>query len=141
MLFLGLERGIPIGDSLTIEELIEQTLFSDYEERLQKFLTELSVMDAFTGQQAGFVTGFSEAEETLRILLRENSFIAYDESRKVYEIHTVILDFLRKKQNFDEPQRKKLFCRLGQWCLQQQEFETGYHFLYQAEKPNKCLYT
>jgi LuxR family maltose regulon positive regulatory protein len=139
MLLLGLERGIPVGYSLTIEELIEQTLFSDYEERLQKFLTELSVMDAFTGQQAGFVTGFSEAEETLRILVRENSFIAYDESRKVYEIHTVLLDFLRKKQNFDEAQRKKLFCRLGQWCLQQQEFETGYHFLYQAGEAQQVL--
>ncbi|WP_303871180.1 LuxR C-terminal-related transcriptional regulator [Acetobacterium wieringae] len=139
MLLLGLERGMPIGFSLTIEDLIEQTLFSDYEPTIQQFLVELSIMDGFSGEQARFVTGFNKAEITLRKLVRENSFIAYDESRKQYVIHAVLLDFLRKKQDFQEIRRKQLYQSLGEWFLGQLEFQTGYRFLYQAGETVRIL--
>lgn len=138
LIMLGMERGIPTGRNSTINELVEKALYNVYDERIQRFLLRLSVMDSFTAEQAVFVTQEEKSEETLKKLRRENAFIAFDEAAGVYKIHNVLLDFLRGKQK-DEDERAALYGRLGEWHLARREYRTAYGYLSRAGETERVL--
>jgi LuxR family maltose regulon positive regulatory protein len=73
IILLGLEQGIPVGMSGTIDELIEKTLFRVYDGATQDFLLRLSVMDEFTAEQAEFVTGNENTSAVLKNLSRKKT--------------------------------------------------------------------
>lgn len=135
MLLLGLERGIPVGLNLSLEALIDQTLFQNYDKKIQEFLIELSIMTDFSEKQATFVTEFADSGAMLRQLQQENSFIRYDERERCYTIHAVLLDFLRNRQHFSVAQRKIRYRRLGEWFLTAQDFQEAYRLFYLAGEP------
>ena len=139
MVILGLDKGIPVGMNNTIEDLIENVLFSTYDEYIQNFLLELSIMDNFTAEQARFVTHEEEADKILKKLRQENAFVFYDEVNKTYKIHNVLLDFLRIKQHFEPGQVKELYRRLGYWYLNRKEFVIAYGYLNRAGDVEKIL--
>ncbi len=138
LIMLGMERGIPVEQNGTINELVEKVLYKAYDERIQSFLLHLSVMDSFTAEQAEFVTQEEKSEETLKKLRRENAFIAFDEAAGVYKIHNVLLDFLRGKQK-DEEKRAALYRRLGEWHLARREYRTAYGYLCRAGETERIL--
>jgi LuxR family maltose regulon positive regulatory protein len=139
MLLLALEKGIPVGINKTIDELIEKTLFSVYDNQIRDFLMKLATMDSFTEKQALFITEEKRTNELLNKLHKENSFIYYDEVNNTYKIHNVLLDFLRMKQNFEECEHKRLLKRLGEWYLEKQEFIKAYSYLYKAGETELIL--
>lgn len=138
LIMLGMERGIPVGQNGAINELVEKVLYNAYDERIQRFLLRLSVMDSFTAEQAVFVTQEEKSEETLKKLRRENAFVAFDEAAGVYQIHNVLLDFLRGKQK-DEEERAALYGRLGEWHLGRREYRTSYGYLCRAGETERIL--
>lgn len=131
LILLGLEQGIPMGQSSAIDELVEKVLYNAYDETHQKFLLRLSVMDVFTREQARYVTGEARAGELLKKLRQENAFVLYDEAEGVYRIHHVLLDFLRARQT-DEGERAGLYRRLGTWFLEKKAFKSSYEYLFRA---------
>nr|WP_320025704.1 LuxR C-terminal-related transcriptional regulator [uncultured Acetobacterium sp.] len=139
MLLLGLEKGIPVGMNMTIDELINQTLFSVYDDAIQNFLIELSIMDTFTEDQAQFITGEEKASLILSQIKKENSFIYFDELNKTYQIHYVLLDFLRTKQRFSLAERRILYSRLGEWYLAKMAFPKAYAYFKQARDNERVL--
>ncbi len=138
LIMLGMERGVPVDQNGTINELVEKVLYNAYDERVQRFLLGLSVMDSFTAEQAMFVTQEEKSEENLKKLRRENAFIAFDEAAGVYKIHNVLLDFLRGKQK-DEEERAALYRRLGEWHLARREYRTAYGYLCRAGETERIL--
>ena len=139
MLLLGLEKGIPVGMNMTIDELISLTLFSVYDALTQKYLIKLSIMDRFTAEQAQFITGESQTADILRKMKKENSFIYFDEVNKTYQIHFVLLDFLRSKQNLLADEKKALYIRLGEWYLDKLNFPKAYASFYRAGEIRRIL--
>ena len=138
LIMLGMERGVPVSRNGTINELVEKTLYNAYDERIQRFLLRLSIMDVFTAKQAVFVTQEEKTEETLKKLRRENAFVAFDEAAEVYKIHNVLLDFLRNKLK-DEEERAALCRRLGEWHLARREYRTAYGYLSRAGETERVL--
>ena len=138
LIMLGMERGIPMGRNGTINELVEKVLYNAYDERIQRFLLRLSVMDSFTAEQAVFVTQEEKSEENLKKLRRENAFVTFDEAAGIYKIHNVLLDFLRGKQK-DEEERAALYRRLGEWHLARREYRTAYGYLCRAGETERVL--
>ncbi len=138
LIMLGMERGIPVGRNGTINELVEKVLYNAYDERIQRFLLRLSVMDGFTAEQAVFVTQEEKSEEILKKLRRENAFIALDETAGVYKIHNVLLDFLRGKKK-DKEESAMLYRRLGEWHLARREYRTAYGYLFRAGETERIL--
>jgi len=67
---LEASMGTPVGRNGAVNELVEKVLYNSYDERIQRFLLRLSVMDSFTVEQALFVTQEEESEETLKKLRR-----------------------------------------------------------------------
>jgi LuxR family maltose regulon positive regulatory protein len=93
---MGLKRGIPVGKSCAVEELLEKVLYNAYDENTRRFLLKLSVMDCFTVPQAAYVAQECDCAELLKKLSRENAFIHYDETCQMYKIHHLMLDFLEQ---------------------------------------------
>ncbi|WP_172674231.1 helix-turn-helix transcriptional regulator [Syntrophomonas palmitatica] len=138
LIMLGMERGIPVDRNGAINELVEKVLYKAYDERIQRFLLRLSIMDSFTVEQAMFVTQEGKSEETLKKLRRENAFVTFDEAAGVYKIHNVLLDFLRGKQK-DEEECAMLYRRLGEWHLARREYRTAYGYLCRAGETERIL--
>jgi len=139
IILLGLENGIPVGMSTTIEEMTEKALFAPYDRQMQDFLLKLSIMEAFTAKQAEFVTRNDNAKLILKKISRENAFVFYDEKTKTYKIHNVLLDCLRLKQNFSAEEACELYGRLSDWYLEKQEFQTAYSYLNRAGQTERIL--
>jgi len=138
LILLGTEYGIPVGRNSAIDELVEKVLYDAYDESIRKFLLHLSVMDAFTAEQARYVTKESRAGEILKKLRRENAFVSYDEVWSVYRIHNVLLDFLRTRQQ-DGTEEKILYRRVGEWYLEHKAYKTAYGYLCRAGDTERVL--
>lgn len=138
LILLGLEQGIPMGQSSAINELVEKILYNAYDGTIQKFLLSLSVMDAFTEEQARHVTEEKRAGEILKKLRQENAFVFYDEAMGVYRIHHVLLDFLRARQT-DYSVVSLLYRRVGEWFLREKAFKPAYAYLCRAGERERVL--
>lgn len=138
LILLGIKKGIPIGRSQAIDDLVESVLYNTYDKRIKKFMLRMAVMDSFTMEQAIFVSRESRAEEFLKKLRRENAFIDYDETMGVYRIHNVMLDFLRVKQK-GYTGLKTLYRRVAEWHLKLKEYIRAYEYLYQAGETEQIL--
>ncbi|MDP4094722.1 MAG: LuxR C-terminal-related transcriptional regulator [Bacillota bacterium] len=139
IILLGLENGVPIGMSTTIEEMVEKALFAPYDRQAQDFLLKLSIMEYFTANQAEFVTENGNAKLILKKLTKENAFIFYDEKSKLFKIHSILLDYLRLKQDFSTEESRRLYSRLGDWYIEKQEFQTAYGYLNRAGQTERIL--
>ncbi|WP_411676028.1 LuxR C-terminal-related transcriptional regulator [Caproicibacter sp.] len=139
VMLAGMERGIPIGMTPTLDELIDQTLFQVHNENIRRYLLQLSVMDSFTARQADFVTDRQDSNELLRVLRKKNAFIQYDGQERLYRIHPVLLDFLRARQNFSSEEERALYGRLGEWLLRENDLRPAYSCLARAGKTERIL--
>ena len=139
MVLLGLENGIPVGMSTSIDELVENVLFQVYDERIRNFLLMLSIMEVFTAKQALFVTQEEKTVEFLKKLHKENAFVFYDQTTKTYKIHNVLLDYLKIKQSFQTKELQKLYNRLGEWYLNRNELPSAYANFNLAEDTERIL--
>lgn len=139
IILLGLENGIPVGMSTTMEDMIEQALFARYDKKVQDFLLRLSVMEDFTANQAAFVTQHEDAPQLLKMLSRENAFVFYDERMGIYKIHNVLLNYLQVKRYFSEDALSCLYGRLGKWLLNGQDFQLAYSYLNRAGRAQDIL--
>lgn len=128
---LGIEQGIPIGKSDIINELVEKALFNSYDDSIRCFLLKLSVMDAFTAEQALFVTEEPRAEDILKKLRRENAFISYYPAVGLYRIHNILLDFLRIKSK-NNSELTRLYGRVGQWLFDHHAKAQSYAYFCRA---------
>lgn len=138
LILLGLEQGIPIGQSSAINDLVEKILYNAYDETIQNFLLRLSVMDVFTEKQAQYVTEEKNAGEILKKLRQENAFVYYDEAKGVYRIHHVLLAFLRARQA-DPAEVSLLYRRVGEWFLALKAFKPAYAYLCRAGETERIL--
>jgi LuxR family maltose regulon positive regulatory protein len=139
IILLGIKNGIPVGLSTMIEEMVEKALFAPYDKDMQSFLLKLSVLEDFTAEQAKCVTKNKNTKPLLKKLTRENGFVFYDEKSKTYKIHSVLLDYLRLKQNFSAEEVCEFYTRLGDWYLEKQEFQRAYSCLNQAGLTERIL--
>ncbi len=138
LILLGLEQGIPMGRSSAIHELVEKILYNAYDEAVRRFLLRLSVMDAFTEEQARYVTGEDRTGELLKKLRQENAFVFYDEAAGLYRIHHVLLDFLRTRQT-DRGELAGLYRRVGEWFLEKKARGPAYAYLCRAGERERVL--
>lgn len=139
IILLGLENGIPVGISTTMENMIERALFVRYDSTMQDFLLRLSIMEEFTAEQAEIVTQYEDARQRLKLLDRENAFVFYEERTGSYKIHQVLLNYLRFKRPFSGEELRILYGRLGDWLLSRREFLPAYRYLNQAGRTEDIL--
>lgn len=139
LVMVGLRKGLPVGISSTIDELVEKNLYEPYDELTKQLLQKLAFMENFTSEQAEFVLGQQDIGIILKELYKENAFIDYDEATGVYKIHNVLLDFLMRKQNLEDSKLRELYKRIGEWHLSRYQYTAAYSFLNRAKESEYIL--
>lgn len=135
------ETGKIIKAGQSIERLIETAVMKRYTEEEVLLLKSLCILDSFTPQQAVYVTGRQDAEQSLRKISYGNSFIRYDKQEDVYRIHNVFNGYLKK--TLEAPQSeidvKDLYRKSGIWCINNDSILTGLKYLIKANQYDLIL--
>ncbi|MGE4277698.1 MAG: LuxR C-terminal-related transcriptional regulator [Lawsonibacter sp.] len=125
----------------SIEHLIESAVmprYSDYEIMLLK---SMCLFEAFTPQQAVYITGEKAAADTMFHLSESNSFIHFDEQNGVFRIHNIFNDYLKKLLT-NQPltiELDTLYERSGTWCIQNGDMLSGLQYYHRGKKYNFIL--
>lgn len=137
IMMAGRKNHIPMGANDTVDEWIDKALFRTYDEATERFLLQLSYMGSFTAKQAAFVTQNKNAAVILHKLQKTNAFITCEDDR--YQIHGILLDFLKKRRQFSKKESRLLHKRLGQWLIRQHQYLAAYANLARAGETEMLL--
>lgn len=137
IMMAGRKNHIPVGIYDTLDELIDKALFRTYDEATGHFLLQLSYMGSFTAKQAAFVTQNKNATVILHKLQKKNAFITCENDQ--YQIHGILLDFLKKRRQFSKTESRLLYKRLGQWLIRQHQYLAAYANLARAGETEMLL--
>ena len=139
LLVLGVKRGIPMKEAADMNRLLEDNLFSTFDDETKEILMQLSELEHFTLPQAAEVLENPRAVGLIRRLAEENAFIMYDRFTGVYSIHSVFLSFLRQTARMKEYDRRPLCHRLGQWFFGQGNMVAAFDYYHRAGKIEELL--
>jgi len=130
LIMRGIQQGLPIGRTNTIDELIEQNLYQPLDDNVRDILLKLSFLDAFTVSLATYVLNDPNTTAILQTIIKGNHFIVYNEFTKQYKIHNLLLGFLSEKAKFGNIDPSDLYKRAGEWHLKQGQYMNAFDFFY-----------
>lgn len=139
VLLKNVQRGLPVGKSNTINDIIEQNLYSRLAPAEKETLCRLSFLPSFTVSMALYVLGDSEGAYTLQALLKEGTFIVYSEWEKTYHIRNLLREFLEERTRFDGMDFHGLYRRAGEWFLREERYSEAFEYLYRAGETDMIL--
>ena len=124
------KKSLPLGQHLIdsqqlLFKLIEKEVFSEYDEKAQRFFILLSLLNFFP---AGLISEIFR-EENARLLLGSNVFISYDQKAESYYPHRIFLDFLSEKQpSLEAAAVSDVLRKSGDWCRENKYFIDAIHY-------------
>ncbi|MDR1650317.1 MAG: hypothetical protein LBR87_00855, partial [Synergistaceae bacterium] len=97
-------------------KLIENEVFHNISERLQRFLVKLSLIDHLADGLVRTLAGDGSLVEELQ---RVSSFVRYDPYLDAYLIHHLFLDYLKGKQGtLTDEEKRDTYRKSARWCEQ-----------------------
>ena len=139
VLLKGMQRGLPPGKSDTINDIIEQNLYNTLSEKAREILCRLSFLETFTVSMALYVLDDPEAAHVLQELIRQNTFVVYNEFDKSYKIRNLLQEFFTLRAKFLNIEFKRLYKRAGEWLLRERQYGSAFEYLYQAGEAEAIL--
>lgn len=116
-----------------LENLVEATMYAQYDEKIRAFLKMLSAVEDCTADAAAYITGNENAESILKKLVGQNSFIKYNQKLHIYLMHPVLRAFLyRRLMAGNREEAARLNKRAGEYMLYHESHVRGLEMLYQA---------
>lgn len=107
--------------SQNIKELLRQNVYETLAQKDQFIVKQLSVLESFTRRQAVETTGDLRAAEVIDALYAQNCFIRYNDSEKVYSMHTLLRDMLKDILEPDLNLCRNLWNKCGDWYAGKKE--------------------
>ncbi len=132
MLLKGVQRGLPVGKSDTINDIIEQNLYNTLSGKARETLCRLSFLETFTISMALYVLDDPEAGYVLQTLIKQNTFVVYNEFDKSYKIRNLLQEFFMLRAKFLNIDFQPLYKRAGEWYLRERQYGRAFEYLYQA---------
>ncbi len=139
LIYRGLKCGIHIENITEIQDLIKSAIYEHYDTETKKVLCALSVLDDFTIEMAAYLTGIQSIGDIIAKLHRENAFIQMDAKTRVYTIHNVFRNFIKKESVKLKMNNKEICCRAGYWYIGRNEIDQGFHYLFHGEDYDTML--
>lgn len=128
-----LMRGYKEEGSFTITtnitKLIEKAVYLPFSNEIKEFLITVSLFDSFTREQAVYLWQKDNAAELLAEIMKKNTFLNYDEKKKVYQIHNILSGFLI--DIFDSKSvdyKTGLYKRAAEWYMNNGDYTTSMHY-------------
>lgn len=132
VLLKGVQRGLPVGKSDTINDIIEQNLYNTLSGKARETLCRLSFLETFTISMALYVLDDPEAGYVLQTLIKQNTFVVYNEFDKSYKIRNLLQEFFMLRAKFLNIDFQPLYKRAGEWYLRERQYGRAFEYLYQA---------
>lgn len=139
VLLKGIQRGLPVGKSDTINDIIEQNLYNTLSEKAREILCKLSFLETFTISMALYMLDDPEAAYVLQALIKQNTFVVYNEFDKSYKIRNLLLEFFTLRAKFLNIEFKQLYRRAGEWFLRERQYGSAFEYLYKAGEVEAIL--
>lgn len=119
-------------DSSSVYEMISSVLLEPLTDKQQRLLLLMGQPEEFTAQQVEYVYG-AKCTEDISSLLAYNAFIIPLANGNM-RCHHMLKQATRHAFNLlPETERKQYFQRLGQWYMQQGEYEEALDWLYRGQ--------
>lgn len=123
-----------------VNKILENKVYSQYREDVQRAMVYLSLMDNFSIEQLDYVFEGYESSILINNLCARNAFIIYDVKDDKYRLHNIFREFLRKKIKFmPQEEIKKIYRRIGSWYIDQKECYLGIEYLARVQDYHKIL--
>ena len=139
VLLKNAQRGLPVGKSNTINDSIEQNLYGPLGEVSKQILCKLSFLDAFTVSMALYVIDDPQASYPLQALIRQGTFIVYNEWDKKYRVRNPLREFLQEHAKFTGVDLPAFYRRIGEWYLREKCYASAFAYLYRAGQTDVIL--
>ncbi len=124
-----------------IEKLVHTAIWNRMDESEKEILLSLSILDSFTAKQIRIMIGKSDLNEDTITLINENVFIRYDSEKELYNMHSILQDYLRTwfYNNTDEDFQRKIIKRAGEACVSEASLYPAAQFYYKIRDFDSIL--
>ncbi len=142
MLFVyckSLQRGVPIGRSRTVDDIIEQNLLSGVEACQRSALVALSLLESFNLPMASYVLDSLLTPDALSAFVHRTTFFVFDEVGDRYQIRGVIKAYFVERAMCRREEADAVYRRAGEWCLGEGRYSAGFEYLYRAGEVESIL--
>lgn len=139
VLLKNAQRGLPVGKSKTINDIIEQNLYGPLERTSKAILCKLSFFDSFTVSMALYIINDPQASVSLQALIKQGAFIVYNEWDKSYRIRSPLREFLLERAKFAGVDFQEFCRRAGEWYLREKCYARAFEYLYRAGEVEAIL--
>lgn len=139
VLLKEVQRGLPVGKSNTIDDIIEQNLYRPLGDKAREILCSLSFLESFTPSMALYVLDDPESSCILQLLIKQSTFIVYSELEKTYRIRGLLREFLVERAKFLRIDFQELRRRAGEWFLRERRYADAFEQLYRAGEAEAIL--
>lgn len=139
LMLIGLRKGIPVTEISSVDKLVYDNLYCNFDEETKKILLQLSVFHNFTARQAVWVFENLEVAKVISKLAAENAFVEFNIQTGFYKIHNVLLDFLRRRLEITDINVKDICYRTGQWYMENGDIINAFHYYHRGGKIEELL--
>lgn len=124
-----------------IEQLVENAIWNHLDPTEKDFLLSVSVLDNFTTRQATIMLGQDALPDKIHELLRTNDFIRYLADKRVYSIHSILLDYLRNRfyHQTSEDYQHRSYQKAGEACAASLQYCPAAEFYYKVKNFDAIL--
>ncbi|MDR1827025.1 MAG: hypothetical protein LBR29_01705, partial [Methylobacteriaceae bacterium] len=105
------------ASAFDLDGLVRDVVWNVLDEQTQNFLLRLSPFDAFSAEQAVYLTGIPEPGGEAGRFLRQNAFLRFDTASGEYYVHSVVLEFVREIfAGLPRQVQADIIGAAGDWC-------------------------
>lgn len=124
-----------------IEKLVHTAIWNRLDDSEKEILLSLSTLDSFTSKQIRIMIGQSVLNENVINLINENAFIRYDSEKDLYNMHSILQDYLRAwfYNNTHENFQIKTIKRAGEACISEALLYPAAQFYYKIKDFDSIL--
>ncbi len=117
-----------------IEQLVETAIWDRLAPIEQDFLLRVSVFDSFTARQAVAMLEYDIMPEEIERELRTSDFIRYFPEKRLFIIHSILLDDLRNRfyHHQTEEYQSRVFYKAGTACAAMKQYCLAAEFFYKV---------
>lgn len=124
-----------------IEKLVHTAIWNKLDDSEKEILLSLSILDGFTVKQIRIMTCQSTLNENVITLINENAFIRYNPEKYLYQMHSILQDYLRSSfyNNTHEDFQKRIIRLAAEACISEAMLYPAAQFYYKIKDFDSIL--
>ena len=121
--------------SAGIEQLVETAVWNRLMEVEKDFLLRVSVFDSFTAQQVAAMLDYESTVGEIEVRLKSGDFIRFLPDKRIFVIHSIILDFLRNQfyYHYTKDYQARIFYKAAKVCAELKQYYLATKFFYKIK--------